>query len=973
VLGLFTYLDDNNEIDIEFSRWGWETGTNAGYTCQPWQTAGNTHPFDMTLTGDYSTHRFNWQASEINYRSLYGHYYEPPDPSYEIQSWDYTGPDIPPESTERVHMNLWLMGGIPPSDGQELEIVVSDFNFTDLSITPTLNPKPSFITPTTGAVFEAGDPINFDWSDVIPNTGDIHYRLQWTQNPYDTDSRGHYNTGGSWSGEATNHTLNLNTPGKWYYHVNAFDDGGEFGEMSDGPGPWDEDFLVIADIPSPPMDLNAVLHPPGVLSDVKLTWDASSDDGAQDADVVEYVIYRSTDITGAYTEIGTVTADGSSSYSYTDSGAGDGDPSHYFYRIHSRDNQGREIQNQDRCAKWVTPLDEGWNHFSIPLVQDSTQRTDVLATIEGNYEALQSHVPGKVDNWLHWNSHKLSVLNDNIDISYGKGYYIKMSSSDSLVTAGIVSYILSFDLKEGWNFIGVPAASIPLSRVKLPDSVDIIDHYDMSAGPTNLERYDPESRSGDLIQLTPGEAYWIHSRYESRLRHMEKIYEEPESQNWEEVYLWWDTIVDIAVYDWGIDDPYFAACLVKQESWFRPDCFNQAEKDAYEAGENPWHGEYYGKGLLQITGPWIAGTPYPDPTDWIYNMPATAIRDEAPEMTDAYNATQNLNRGFWYLKCLLDYYGDDQYKAATAYRYGWQSLDNGEIDPYDNYYVDDVFGYKSEYLADLGLQGGAFSSIPLYPQLDITPGINHSFQYKGQDILYYIPHNHTQNPKDTRIYFIIHGAGRQYEDNFDVWMMKKVSEKYNVVLVSPHFDKVNFPGYHHLNLEGERADLRLIELFNKFTDWLNLSHDTFYMFGFSGGGQFTHRFVMEHPEYIEKAVAGGSGVYTFPNTSVPFSHGLDLTGYEPMDVTFDLEAAYKADMSIMVGLDDTERSDDLSKSEQSDAQGLNRLERARNFFNATTENANKNGWELNYSYQEVPDCDHTYGPMKSYIIDYLFL
>jgi hypothetical protein len=711
ILGLFTYLDDTNEIDIEFARWGWEGGTNLDYVCQPGQTSGNAHSFDFALTDVQSTHNFNWQASEIKYRSLYGHHYEPPSPGHVIQTWNYTGADIPPESTERVHMNLWLMDGNPPSDGQELEIVISDFNFTDTSITPTLNPQPTFSTPSSGTTFEPGNAITFDWSDVTPNTGNIHYLIEWTQDPYDTNSQGRYNTGGSWTGDISTYTLDLNAPGDWYYHVYAFDDGGEFGELSDGPGPWDEDYFAIADIPAPPMDLNGILFPPGVLSDVKLTWDASADDGSGDADVVEYVILRSGDITGAYSEIGTVSADGSPSYSFTDSGTGDGDPNNYFYRVHARDDQGKERQANGRAAKWITQLDAGWNQFSIPLVQDATSRTDVLETIDGNYIALQSYVHGGEDNWLHWNGHKPSQLNDELELTNGKSYYIRMSTQDNLVSAGRVSYDLGFDLKEGWNFVGVPAATVPLSRVNLPGSMDLIDHYDVAIGPSDLQRYDPDSQSGDLDMLTPGQGYWIHSGSEATLGHTQKVYEEPEPQNWEDVYLWFDTIVDIAVYEWGIEDPYFAAVIVKQESWFRADCYNQPEKDAYDNGTNPWHGEYYGKGLTQITGPWIAGTPYPDPTDWIYNMPPTAIHGEAPELLDAYNGTQNLNRGFWYIKTLLDYYDNDQYKVATAYRFGWQPLDAGNHDPYNNYYEEDIFRYKNEYLQDLGLSEAHYPNI----------------------------------------------------------------------------------------------------------------------------------------------------------------------------------------------------------------------------------------------------------------------
>lgn len=704
ILGLFTYLDDNNEIDIEFARWGWAGGTNLDYVCQPGQTPGNAHSFNFAIAENYSTHSFNWQASEINYRSLYGHYYEPPSPAHVIQTWNYTGPDIPPESTERTHMNLWLMGGNPPSDGQEIEIVITEFNFTDLSQAPTLNPQPSFSIPSAGSIFTPGETITFDWSDVTPNTGNVHYQLEWTQDPYNTDSQGRYDTGGSWIGNTSDYSLLINSPGTWYYHVYAYDDGGEFGELSDGPGPWDEEYFVIPDIPALPMDLKTELYPPGSLSDVRLSWNASSDDGTGENDVIEYVIYRSTDIIGPYLNLSSVFADGSPSYSYTDSGAGDGDFTNYYYRVHAKDDQGKERQSEGRGVKWATYLDTGWNQFSIPLVLESTAREDVLATIEGNYLEVQGYENGASNPWLHWKGEKPAQFNDRFDINYGNGYYINMEVSDYLVTAGQLSTQTDYNLKAGWNFVGSPfITSISREDLNLPASVDYVEYYDISTGSNSPKSYDPISDSGDLMNLDPGQGFWLHSKSDSAFTFSDKIYEQPETQNWEEIGNWWEEIVEIATEKWGLDDPYFVASLVKKESWFNASAYNAAEKASYESGDDNWFGEYYGKGLLQITGSWIAGVPYPNSSEWIYNMPPTAIYEEAPELLDAYNGSQNLDRGIWYIKSLMNYYDNDQYKVATAYRYGWQGLDAGDYDPYNNGYVTDVFGYKQEYLDNIGL------------------------------------------------------------------------------------------------------------------------------------------------------------------------------------------------------------------------------------------------------------------------------
>ena len=48
-----------------------------------------------------------------------------------IEDWLYEGPSIPAESTDmKLNINLWLMSGLPPINGQEAELVVSDVIIT---------------------------------------------------------------------------------------------------------------------------------------------------------------------------------------------------------------------------------------------------------------------------------------------------------------------------------------------------------------------------------------------------------------------------------------------------------------------------------------------------------------------------------------------------------------------------------------------------------------------------------------------------------------------------------------------------------------------------------------------------------------------------------------------------------------------------------------------------------------------------
>ncbi|OHX13406.1 glycoside hydrolase family 16 protein [Chromobacterium sphagni] len=137
VLGLFNYptpdigQDGSNEVDIEFSRWGDASYPIGNYTVYP-AVAGvqpTSSTFDFHLNGDYSTHRFNWSASQVYYQSLHG--FQDGD-QYQIASWRFAPADAQqrvPQQPLPLHLNLWLFQGKPPKDGKEVEVVIKEFKF----------------------------------------------------------------------------------------------------------------------------------------------------------------------------------------------------------------------------------------------------------------------------------------------------------------------------------------------------------------------------------------------------------------------------------------------------------------------------------------------------------------------------------------------------------------------------------------------------------------------------------------------------------------------------------------------------------------------------------------------------------------------------------------------------------------------------------------------------------------------------
>jgi hypothetical protein len=129
VAGLFTYLDDSHEIDVEFSRWGKLKEPAAQYVVQPGSRPENVRRFDLGLTGEYSTHRFLWTQGSVAFGSEHGHTEGLPLPDRVIQKWKCTSKDVPKPSREKVHINLWLYQGKAPTDGKEVELIVAGFRF----------------------------------------------------------------------------------------------------------------------------------------------------------------------------------------------------------------------------------------------------------------------------------------------------------------------------------------------------------------------------------------------------------------------------------------------------------------------------------------------------------------------------------------------------------------------------------------------------------------------------------------------------------------------------------------------------------------------------------------------------------------------------------------------------------------------------------------------------------------------------
>ena len=109
-----------------------------------------------------------------------------------------------------------------------------------------------------------------------------------------------------------------------------------------------------------------------------------------------------------------------------------------------------------------------------------------------------------------------------------------------------------------------------------------------------------------------------------------------------------------------------------------------------------------------------------------------------------------------------------------------------------------------------------------------------------------------------------------------------------------------------------------------------------------------------------------------PDESVRFPYGLD--GVPLSDE--ELAAAFAKPVVILLGEADTKRTENLRQTPEADAQGMNRLERGKNFFAIAQEKAAEMGVPFNWQAATVSGVGHDGAAMADAalaVIEQLFL
>jgi len=206
----------------------------------------------------------------------------------------------------------------------------------------------------------------------------------------------------------------------------------------------------------------------------------------------------------------------------------------------------------------------------------------------------------------------------------------------------------------------------------------------------------------------------------------------------------------------------------------------------------------------------------------------------------------------------------------------------------------------------------------------------------------------------------IHGISREARQQIDLFAAHAALHR--CALIAPWFRDDDYAGFQRLGLDGRggRADrflLRILAAFDELFECATPASARF-LFGYSGGAQFAHRFALLHPGHCAALVLGAAGWYSFPDPAIAWPRGLAAW---PGDRQPDLAAWLRLPMLVLVGRRDTERDEVLRTGRALNRQqGRHRLERARRFVGAVNAAADAAGCVAPARLEVLPGVGHSF-------------
>ncbi len=227
----------------------------------------------------------------------------------------------------------------------------------------------------------------------------------------------------------------------------------------------------------------------------------------------------------------------------------------------------------------------------------------------------------------------------------------------------------------------------------------------------------------------------------------------------------------------------------------------------------------------------------------------------------------------------------------------------------------------------------------------------------------YLPDN---DNLDKPIIFAMHGSSRSIVNNCGYW--SESADQYNFLVVCPEFNESQFPGSDYYQNGGmfindqftdstKWAYNMIEEIFSYLIEKGATSKTTYGIYGFSGGGQFVHRYaIFTDPKRASIIIPAGSGWYTLLSYDESFPYGLSNSPF----IEENLANKFALPLIVLVGENDTDPNDSsLRKTEEAMRQGNHRYARAKFFYESAKNKAKSINAQFNWKLETVPNFGHS--------------
>jgi poly(3-hydroxybutyrate) depolymerase len=194
----------------------------------------------------------------------------------------------------------------------------------------------------------------------------------------------------------------------------------------------------------------------------------------------------------------------------------------------------------------------------------------------------------------------------------------------------------------------------------------------------------------------------------------------------------------------------------------------------------------------------------------------------------------------------------------------------------------------------------------------------------------YVPTDHTTDGPPVPLVVTVHGTRRRAEALRDAFA--DFADRHNCVVLAPLFPAgITGPndvdGYKLLSPAGFRPDEALLHMVDEAAARWHVRADRFHLHGFSGGGQFAHRFAYLHPHRLASLSVGAPGRVTLLDPTTTWWHGTaDMT--ERFGTDADPAALHGLPVQLVIGENDTDAAELAPDDERRPVTaGANRMER----------------------------------------------